>query len=108
MAIRTKEMPIEAHNSVGKVERYHAPLRWAYEIICDEIGSKQIDKEMILQMAVKAVNNIAGLDGIIPTLLVFGAYPRMMDMDPPSPSIVQRAQAIRVATKEIQWLYAEH
>jgi hypothetical protein len=26
MAIRTKEVPIEAHNSVGKVERYHAPL----------------------------------------------------------------------------------
>jgi hypothetical protein len=58
-------------------------------------------------MAVKAVNNTAGPDGIIPTLLVFGAYPQMIDMDPPSPSIVQRAQAIHAATKEIQQLYAE-
>jgi hypothetical protein len=74
MAIRTKEVPIEAYNSVGKVERYHAPLQRAYEIIRDEMG-KQIDKEMILQMAIKAVNNTAGPDGIVPTLLVFGAYP---------------------------------
>jgi hypothetical protein len=31
------EMPVEAYNSVGKVERYHAPLRRAYKIICDEL-----------------------------------------------------------------------
>jgi hypothetical protein len=52
-------------------------------------------------MAVKAVNNIAGLDGIVPTLLVFGAYPQITGMDPPSLSIVQRAQVIREATKEV-------
>jgi hypothetical protein len=52
-------------------------------------------------MAIKAVNNTAGPDGIVPTLLVFGAYPQMTDMDPLSPLIVQRAQAICVATKEI-------
>jgi hypothetical protein len=82
MAIQTKEVPVEAHNSVGKVERYHAPLQRAYEIICNEIGNKQneignkqINKEMILQMVVKAVNDTAGPDGIVPTLLVFRAYP---------------------------------
>jgi hypothetical protein len=52
-------------------------------------------------MAIKAMNNTAGLDGIIPTLLVFGAYPQITDMDPPSPLIIQRAQVICVATKEI-------
>ena len=88
MAIQTKEVPVEAHNSIGKVERYYVPLWWAYKIICDEIGSKQIDKEIILQMAIKAVNNIVGPDGIVPTLLVFGAYPRMTDMDPPLLSII--------------------
>jgi hypothetical protein len=109
MAVQTKEVPVEAHNSVGKVERYHAPLRRAYEIIRDELelSNKYSDREMTLQMAVKAVNDTAGPDGIVPTLLVFGAYPRMTDMDPPSPSIIQRAQAIRAATKEIRRLYAE-
>jgi hypothetical protein len=42
-------------------------------------------------MAVKAINDIVGPDGIILTLLVFGAYPQMTDMDPPSLSIIQQA-----------------
>jgi len=33
MAIEVKEVPIKAHNSVRKVEQYHAPLRRAYKII---------------------------------------------------------------------------
>src|ERR1700712_5570347 len=28
--VSVKEVPVEAHNSVGLVERYHAPLRRAY------------------------------------------------------------------------------
>ena len=36
---------------------------------------KQINKKISLQIAVKAINNLARLDGIIPTLLVFGVYP---------------------------------
>jgi len=51
-------------------------------------------------MAVKAINNSAGPDRLVPTLLVFGAYPRITNNSPPSPSIVQRAKAIRKATKE--------
>jgi len=73
MAIEVKEVPVEAHNSVGKVERYHAPLRRAYEIISSEL--EDASEELTLQMAVKAVNDSAGPDGLVPTLLVFGAYP---------------------------------
>ncbi|KAJ5082066.1 hypothetical protein N7532_011109 [Penicillium argentinense] len=103
MSIEVKGFPVEAHSSVGKVERYHAPLRRAYEILKDE----NFDREMILQTAVKAVNVSAGPNGIIPTLLVFGAYPRMTEMDPPSPLVVKRAEAIRTATKEVRRLHAE-
>jgi hypothetical protein len=104
MAIEVKEVPVEVHNSVGKVERYHILLRRAYDIISIELEGAS--KDLILQMAVKAVNDSAGPDGLVPTLLVFGAYPRMTDDSPPSLSIVQRAEAIRKATKEIQRLYA--
>src|SRR3984957_18233897 len=52
-------------------------------------------------MAVKAVNDTAGLDGLVPTLLVFGAYPRMSNLDPPAPSITERAAAIHKAMEEI-------
>ena len=45
-------------------------------------------------MAVKAVNDIAGPDGLVPTLLVYGAYPRISNLDPPAPSIMEQAAAI--------------
>jgi hypothetical protein len=86
MAIEVKEVPVEAYNSVGKVERYYVLLRRAYEIISLEL--KGISEELTLQMAVKAVNDFAGPDGLVPTLLVFGAYPRMTDDSPPSPSVI--------------------
>ena len=45
-------------------------------------------------MAVKAVNNTAGLDGLVPTLLVYGAYLRISNLGPPAPSITERAAII--------------
>jgi len=33
MSIKIKEVPIEAYNSISKVERYYAPLRRAFKII---------------------------------------------------------------------------
>jgi hypothetical protein len=50
---------------------------------------------------VKAVNDSAGLDGIVPTLLVFGAYPCIIRDSPPSPFITERAEAIYKAIKEV-------
>jgi hypothetical protein len=35
----------------------------------------EISKEIALQIAFKAINDTAGLEGLIPTLLVFKAYP---------------------------------
>ena len=52
-------------------------------------------------MAVKAMNDSAGPEGLIPTLLVFGAFPRMVGTDPPTLSIQQRAIAIRKAMAEV-------
>ena len=52
-------------------------------------------------MAVKAVNDTAGLDGLIPTLLVYRAYPRISNLDPPTLSITERAAAIQKAMAKI-------
>ena len=59
---------------------------------------------MSLQMAIKAINNLARLDGIIPTLLVFGAYLQITKTDALLLSITKRAKVIRVATKEVYYL----
>jgi hypothetical protein len=61
----------------------------------------------MLQMAVKAINNSAGPNSIIPTLLVFSVYPRLTEIDPPSPLVTKRAKAICAATKEVRRLYTE-
>jgi hypothetical protein len=104
IAIEIKKVPVKAHNSIGKVECYHTLLRRAYDIISLELNSSS--KDLILQMAVKAVNDSAGPDGLVPTLLVFGAYPRMTNDSPPSPPITQWAKAICKAMKEVRRFYA--
>jgi hypothetical protein len=63
---------------------------------------------MALQMAVKAVNDTAGPDGIVPTLLVFGAFPRISALDPLSPSIAQHAAALSKAMEEVRKLRETH
>jgi hypothetical protein len=45
-------------------------------------------------MAVKAVNNTAGPDGLVLTLLDFGAFLQITELDAPTLSIVQHATAI--------------
>jgi hypothetical protein len=51
----------------------------------------------ILQMALKAVNDTAGPDGLVLTLLIFGAFPRVnMDLLP-TPLMLKRAEIITKA-----------
>ena len=57
------------------MERYYTLLRYVYKIISLEL--EDASEELTLQMAVKAINDSAGPDRLIPTLLVFGAYPRI-------------------------------
>ena len=52
-------------------------------------------------MAVKAVNNTAGLDGLVPTLLVYRAYLRISNLDPPALSIIEQAAVIQKAIAKI-------
>jgi len=40
-------------------------------------------------MTVKAVNNTAGLDRLVPTFLVYGAYLRINKLDSPAPTITE-------------------
>jgi hypothetical protein len=45
-------------------------------------------------MAVKAINDTASPNRLIPTLLVYRAYPRISNLDPPAPFITNRAAII--------------
>ena len=55
------------------MEQYYILLHYIYKII--SLKLKSVNKKLTLQIAVKAINNFTSLDGLIPILLVFGAYP---------------------------------
>ena len=52
-------------------------------------------------MAFKAINDLARPNSLIPILLVFKAYPRIIKLDTLSPIITQRAIVIKKAIAEI-------
>ena len=45
-------------------------------------------------MAIKAVNDTAGPDRLVFTLLVYGAYLRINNLDSPAPSITEQTAII--------------
>jgi hypothetical protein len=45
-------------------------------------------------MAVKAVNNTTSPNRLVPTLLVYRAYLRISNLDPPTLSIIERVAII--------------
>ena len=73
MGITTKTVLVEVHWSIRKVECYYVVLRRAYQIVFKELPD--LDKEIALQIAVKAINNIVGLNRFILILLVFSTFP---------------------------------
>lgn len=99
IGIIIKNDPIKAHHFMGMVERYYGFLQQVYSIITTKIPG--IKSDLAFQMSFKPFNNLIGPNGLVATLLVFGTYPRMTKLDALSPSIPQRAIAIKQAIDEI-------
>ncbi|EKD20121.1 hypothetical protein MBM_02073 [Drepanopeziza brunnea f. sp. 'multigermtubi' MB_m1] len=74
-----KQMLVEAYHSVGLVERYHVFMRRAFEIVTKELPKAL--KEDRLQMAIKAINDTAGPNGLVLTLFVFSTLPKLTEQD---------------------------
>lgn len=82
------------------VERYHNPLRRSFSIIRSECP--KIDFDNVLLAAVKSLNDSTGSGFLVPTLLDFGALPRLgTSQDPPHPDMAKRAATVSYATKEM-------
>jgi hypothetical protein len=96
---------VKAYNSISKVKQYYSLLQQAYKILSSELLSA--NKKAILQIIIKAVNDLAGLDGIVLTLLVFKAYPYITKDSLLSPFITKQAKAIYKAIKKVRRLYTE-
>jgi hypothetical protein len=88
------------------VECYYSPLYYIYHIIIAEL--LDINKDIALQIAFKAINNSTGPNSLIPTLLVFRTYLYIVKSDTPNPIVVKRVAALKKAIKEVKKLKAEH
>jgi hypothetical protein len=62
-------------------------------------------KQFVLQITIKAVNNIIGPDGLVLTLLVFSTYSQMTITNTLSLTVIERGKAIIKAIKQIAELY---
>ena len=58
-------------------------------------------------MVVKVINDISSPDGLVLTLLVFRAYPRMSNLDLSVPLVIERATVIRKVMVEVAKLRAK-
>lgn len=68
--IKVIEGLIESPSTMFYVERYHRPLLVAYNKIRESLG-RETSNDDCLQLAVKAVNETIGPEGLCPTLFVF-------------------------------------
>ncbi len=69
------------------MKRYHVKLRRAYQVIFENLEST-INKKIILQMIVKAINNTIDFDQLMLILLIFKTYSCMHVMNLSTSSII--------------------
>ncbi|KKF92938.1 hypothetical protein CFO_g4710 [Ceratocystis platani] len=78
----------------------------AHAFIHDLVSVQDVDDVLYrldtLIPPVKAVNDTSGPEGLVLTMLVFGAYPRPTSVSAPSPSMTRRARAIKMAMAELE------
>jgi hypothetical protein len=89
------------------MEYYYNSLRRAYKIICNKLQDTKTNAKISLQIAIKTINDLAGPDNIILTLLVFGAYPRISNNSLLSPITTKRTETIRKANNKIRKYYTK-
>ena len=107
LGIITKGVPVEAHNALSVGERYHAPLRRIFKKI--QLEYPMLNRDLILSIAVICLNNTAGPDGLVPSLLVFGMIPKMPlgHIETVMPNQRERFAAMELSRKEMETIIAE-
>ena len=85
MGIKVKIVLVKAYNFISKVKRYYTIVYRAYLIIIIKIPG--FIKEIALQMAFKAINDFIKLNSLVFTLLVYSAYPCIIENNPLSPGL---------------------
>ncbi|KAA8493217.1 Copia protein [Porphyridium purpureum] len=106
--ITVKQSGVECHWSLGRGERYHAPIKILFEKRRRDDATSQASDKTTLALATRAVNESMGPEGFVPVFLVFGVLPRgMSEVELGSKSQYARMRAMRSARTEYESLVAK-
>ena len=100
-----QESGVEAHNSLRSGERYHALSRWILLKIRKE--HLKMDNNIRLKLAVKAMNDTMGPEGLVPFYLVFGGIPRFPSTESALQTQQQRINDMQAARRELSIITVE-
>ena len=97
--ITLRHTPTEQHNSLSVGETYHHAVRKVFLKLRAE--NPNVSKELLLQLAVYAINTSTNPHGLIPVLLVFGVLPRLPDVGGTGPKAQsERMEMLNAARQE--------
>lgn len=103
--IKLRISGVEAHNSVGIGERLHASLRRIYRKV--KSSFPHLSKHALLKLAVKAMNDTSGENGLVPLFLVFEIFPRLPIISHDLPNQEKRVKIMVEAQMEMNAIVAE-
>jgi hypothetical protein len=101
-----RHTPIEQHNALGQGEQFHCSLRRTFNKV--SLDYPNVPREVLLQLAVYALNTSANAHGLVPCFLVFGTLQRLpfvSETDPVSNS--DRFKILSTAREEYERHIAE-
>jgi hypothetical protein len=92
---------------MGVVERPHVPLELAYNKLKAELP--ELDRELLLRIAFKCVNDAVGPSGVSPTYAVFGSGARHFPVRSKqcAATHAERVHAMETARKQIKKHHAK-
>ena len=101
-----KKVPCESYNSLGPVERYHAPLRRIYSKI--KIENPSLSNQVVLSIVVHGMNSTANPEGLMSILLVFGSVPKIPigNLEHLAPNQRTHFAAMEASRKEMERIVA--
>lgn len=103
MRIIVKNALVVAHQSIRLIEPYHGSFSQIHSIITAKLP--KIKPELALQISFKELQNSVSPNDLVSTLLVFGAYLDITNMDRSLPTIIQHNIAMHKAMEEVTRLH---
>ena len=73
--VQLEQSGVQSHHSLGIGERYPKPLRHTYRKL--KLDHPSMQRQVLLALAVKAMNDTLEPEDFVPSSLVFGEFPSL-------------------------------